>query len=98
PPSSPPSPYTTLFRSSFSERPLVSVGQARAEGVSVRAEPGESHESDAARVETGIEQMDTQEMAAETLAGPIPEFGLRLPKFHFRSEEHTSELQSRFDL
>src|SRR5699024_11472060 len=92
PPPPPLSPYTTLFRSGV-HKAFASMNQASQ--TTIAAKPPISE----------LEPVPEQEPAAAAVPGiddapaAIDNDGrlARLP-FAFRSEEHTSELQSRFDL
>src|SRR5207249_7430916 len=83
-------PYTTLFRSwnEMVETMRALVRHAEASGVDLAFEP------------EVVNVVDTAEKA-ERLIAEVGSPRLRLvmdPANYFRSEEHTSELQSRFDL
>src|SRR5207249_10271312 len=92
PPRSPPFPYTTLFRSAG--RPVLSAQNseaARAEAIAELRKLGGRVEVDEARPDKPVIRVDLSrsEVADAEL---VHLRGLK------RSEEHTSELQSRFDL
>src|SRR5207249_10798396 len=95
PPRSPLFPYTTLFRSRVPVRTFI------------EAEPGGSRWRDAATLESRAQSDVARAVAGAALvieAGDPATFSRFSPKGGVllwpgtRSEEHTSELQSRFDL
>src|SRR5690606_40120412 len=88
PPTSPLFPYTTLFRSRDSLRPRRLLDrrqlEVRADPVAVRGQEG--HQDGAGRENPGRDEKPRVVVAE------------RLPRLRERSEEHTSELQSRENL
>src|SRR5204863_10184309 len=88
PPPSPLFPYTTLFRSSARRARRRSRGLHALAEEEPRVEPRERH---------GLAVRDL-ERRGHRLAGDDPIRRERDLRFDARSEEHTSELQSRRDL
>src|SRR5699024_12620965 len=87
PPRSPLCPYTTLFRSrSASSTAAVAVAVVVAGMIRL-------HPAAEAMAAGGTRPHPLPAVAGVELRRPHPE-----AEFHPRSEEHTSELQSRFDL
>src|SRR5699024_12473227 len=88
PPVSPLFPYTTLFRS----HPRAARGRG-GEQVAVDLGGGlaAAHDGDGARLQQVL-------LAVEVVGAVQDRGGAALPRERLRSEEHTSELQSRFDL
>src|SRR5699024_12773257 len=98
PPWSPLVPYTTLFRSVplGCEPPTLDCSPRRDEGAgqwSGRADVQASGEADDFRRRT-VDDASVVEHRTHKTAGPAAHGSAR----QVRSEEHTSELQSRFDL
>src|SRR5207249_9995654 len=89
PPSSPPLPYTTLFRSVSTDHLLGKVHEALR-----RVAPGLVDGDRHARGGRFADLHGLTDDGAEHLV--VTEILQRVE--HVRSEEHTSELQSRFDL
>src|SRR5207247_9802826 len=94
PPSPPPFPYTTLFRSDVHEQPQPKR-EVRSEGHH-QNETGEHCPDDAPR---GVDAVGAAHLAPARRRAGRDEIGeQREGHAHPRSEEHTSELQSRVDL
>src|SRR5207249_12211132 len=98
PPSSTRVPYTTLFRSWQRE---ANSGRRKLSGRLVRAGMGEEYRVQDTRLErhsffTDIFSPDFR-VADHVFSEHLDTF-VRMGVEDFRSEEHTSELQSRFDL
>src|SRR5207249_8665499 len=90
PPSSPLFPYTTLFRS-YHQVSILFVGEARRYGM--------VHPRFAlAAVSTLVLAAGASVSSLPALAAPGIAFSTPTVVDPIRSEEHTSELQSRFDL
>src|SRR5207248_9481135 len=94
PPTSTLFPYTTLFRSS-----LVQLGQRGRIAAAQRSEHGAFGKCCGL---CGVVQIRADRIAATAAALPSPQHagrGLAVLRLHrVRSEEHTSELQSPYDL
>src|SRR5207302_11345045 len=84
PPPPPPSPYTTLFRSRSGRRLVTLAGSGG--GAPSRSSTSSTQRSPA------------EENARKTPALGPSSAGAALITYRFRSEEHTSELQSRENL
>src|SRR5207249_5061281 len=98
PPRSPRFPYTTLFRSQVGAAGAGEVARRKAERAADRVAGGKSEaavaiaEDDFERVRAAVGDRDVADaVTVEVGAGDVP-------RPADRSEEHTSELQSRFDL
>src|SRR5699024_12229257 len=89
PPSSPLFPYTTLFRS-------MPDGRADAPAAADRnARPGADGQDGAPGTDAAAAEF-VERFASTMATSGLPRMASRV--FATRSEEHTSELQSRFDL
>src|SRR5437773_4577991 len=77
-------PYTTLFRSVFTDGFLVLVGF----GINLRAQPVHAPGVRVQGIHASVAVFRNQEMGAATVVQNVD----------VRSEEHTSELQSHHDL
>src|SRR5207247_7742205 len=86
-----PLPYTTLFRSQQRLETVAALGQGHDRDEGLLLEPGE----DRHRGELAIEE-EALKPHAQLLQAP-DQIGEHVQE-RFRSEEHTSELQSRVDL
>src|SRR5207249_11694062 len=89
PPRSTPFPYTTLFRSTLAHKTLVEPGRGPEELLEMALDPADSVRRSAGRQALWV-------LARENVP-QRPSLVLRVRAAR-RSEEHTSELQSRFDL
>src|SRR5699024_12734867 len=97
PPKSPPLPYTTLFRSpqqtvlqfAFRTREVVAMGRLPL--------PPETPEAEHAAIAQSLARTETSHLEDRTYTQLSGGEQSRV-SFARRSEEHTSELQSRFDL
>src|SRR5699024_12222892 len=91
PPISPPFPYTTLFRSEANVTALpVDPGSYACDMVVGR--------QNSASVSVGSVGSTLSESAIANSSPVLASITTMLPHLALRSEEHTSELQSRFDL
>src|SRR5699024_11417141 len=95
PPGTPPSPYTTLFRSRV-RSVMAELGQEKIDIVDWSRDPAAfiTQALSPAKV-ISVEILDE---AARSARATVPADQLSLAIGKERSEEHTSELQSRFDL
>src|SRR5699024_11953774 len=94
PPRPPPVPYTTLFRSPQRAGHEPAVPRQRERTLPTTEAPADEHQWQLADQlgQRTRRAPHVRRAAAEHVALP------RLDPFQHRSEEHTSELQSRFDL
>src|SRR5206468_11073313 len=88
PPRSTPFPYTTLFRSVDGDAGLAGVAELGGGGAA------------GGGLDVGVVKDDQRGNAAQFERDPLQPVGRAAHDLaaHFRSEEHTSELQSRSDL
>src|SRR5699024_12257508 len=97
-PTSPVFPYTTLFRSAVSGG-FIEVLQPLAESLSIDFARANELEIVAGKLTGEVRgQIVSPEVKAEMLRGWAAHTKIPIGRTVARSEEHTSELQSRFDL